>query len=46
MGDRMDMETVIKKLRRYYAYALTKNFIRKPLAWTLYQLWKEAEGIQ
>lgn len=39
----MDIETAIKKLREEYAKAQGLEYIRNPLAYALYQVWKLAD---
>lgn len=39
----MDIETAIKKLRAEYERAKNLTFVRNPLAYALYQVWKLAD---
>lgn len=39
----MTLETAIKKLRNDYERALSMPYVRKPLAYALYRVWREAE---
>lgn len=40
----MRIETAEKKLREEYERAKKLKFIRDPVAWALYQVWKEADA--
>ena len=35
---------VVIKLMKLYMKALEKDYINKPLAWALYQVWKEEDS--
>lgn len=39
----MTIEKAIEQIRQYYAAALNLKHVRKPLAWALYQVWREAD---
>jgi hypothetical protein len=39
----MDIETAIKKLRAEYERAKNLEFVRNPLAYALFQVWKLAD---
>ena len=39
----MRLSPAIKHLKEQYEYAKTQSWIHNPLAWALYQVWKEAE---
>lgn len=39
----MDIETAIKKLREEYERARNLEYIRNPLAYALFQVWKLAD---
>ena len=39
----MDIEAAIKKLRAEYERAKNLEFVRNPLAYALYQVWKLAD---
>lgn len=39
----MTLDKAIALLKKNYEYALTKAWIRNPLAWALYETWKEVE---
>lgn len=39
----MTLEKAIEEIRRYYAAALNLKHVRKPLAWALYQVWREVD---
>lgn len=44
-----ELDEVIEDLKRCYKEALEQNclhpgFIRKPLAWALYQVWRKYDG--
>lgn len=39
----MDIETAIKKLREEYERARNLEFVRNPMAYALYQVWKLAD---
>ena len=36
-----DMPEFVESVERWYNKALCKSYIEKPLAWALYQTWKE-----
>ena len=40
---KMDIEAAIKKLRAEYERAQNLEFVRNPLAYALYQVWKLAD---
>lgn len=37
----MDLDKAIKLLKKEYERAKHLEYVRKPLAWALYQVWKE-----
>ena len=39
----MTVGAVVEEFLIYYADALKKNYIRKPVSWALYQTWKWAD---
>lgn len=39
----MTLEQAIELLRKEYREAKEMGFIKKPLAWALYQVWKKAD---
>lgn len=39
----MTPEKAIKKFQEYYDRATKMSFIRNPVAWALYQTWKDAD---
>lgn len=39
----MEIEKAIVVLKEKYEEAMEKEYIRDPVAWALYQTWKEAE---
>ncbi len=39
----MTLQGAIKMLEKRYKEAIGSDIIRNPLAWALYQTWKEAE---
>ena len=39
-SDEMAFYMVLKKFEEYYKKAMKNPFIRKPIAWSLYQTWK------
>ena len=39
----MTLEKAMEQIGRYYAAALNLKHVRKPLAWALYQVWREAD---
>ena len=40
----MRIETAEKKLREEYERAKKMEYVRDPVAWALYQVWKMADG--
>lgn len=40
----MRIETAEKKLREEYERAKKMEFVRDPVAWALYQVWKKADA--
>lgn len=42
----MTLEKAIKMLKDEYEWAKTKSWIRNPLAYALYQVWKAADREQ
>ena len=43
---KMDYEKAVKHLKEKYIFAATQPWIHKPLAWALYQVWREADNEQ
>ena len=39
----MTLEEAIKLLNWYYERAKNMEYVQNPLAWALYQVWKEAD---
>lgn len=39
----MSIKKAIEELGRYYAKALTLDYVRNKVAWVLYQVWKIAD---
>ena len=39
----MQIDTAIKLLQEEYERAKTLEFVRDPVAWALYQVWKKAD---
>ena len=39
----MTLNKAIERLTIKYTYAVSQKWIHNPLAWALYQVWKEAE---
>lgn len=42
-GERMRIEKAIRLLIEEYEKAKRLDFVRKPLAWALYQVWKKVD---
>lgn len=42
----MDIETAIKKLRAEYERAQNLEFVKNPLAYALYQVWKLSDKVR
>ena len=40
----MKIDTAIKKIQEEYERASKLEFVRDPVAYALYQVWKEADG--
>lgn len=40
----MTIQKAIKLLEEKYEWAKRQDFIRNPLAYALYQIWKQADG--
>jgi hypothetical protein len=40
----MKYETMIKQLTKRYNKALRTDYIRKPMSWALYQMWREVDN--
>ena len=40
----MDLDRVIKLLNKEYERAKRSPYVKKPLAWALYQVWKVVDG--
>lgn len=40
----MTLEKAIEMIKAEYAWAKKHKYIVKPLAWALYQVWKEADN--
>lgn len=40
----MKPEKAIERFRHYYDRAIKMPFVKKPVAWALYQTWKEADN--
>jgi len=40
----MKIETALKKVREEYERAVKLEFVRDPVAYALFQVWKEADG--
>ena len=38
-----DLQKVFERIQIRYTYAQSQKWILKPLAWTLYQVWKEID---
>lgn len=41
-----DLQNAVKVLEEYYLRAVNIPFVRKPIAWALYQTWKRTERSQ
>lgn len=41
--ERMRIETAIKKVKEEYDRAVNLEFVRDPIAYALFQVWKEAD---
>ena len=39
----MNLEKAIAMLKKEYEMALTLDYVRNPLAWALYRVWKKAD---
>ncbi len=39
----MDIEAALKKVREEYEKAKSLSFVRNPVAYALYQVWKKAD---
>ena len=42
-GSEMKIETAVKRLQEEYERAKNLEFVRDPVAYALYQVWKEAD---
>lgn len=40
----MTLEKAIELLRREYERAKNMDYVKKPLAWALFQVWKKADA--
>lgn len=40
----MTLADALKAIKRNYERALTLPWVRDPVAWALYETWKEADG--
>lgn len=41
----MKIETALKRVREKYDKAKTLEFVKNPVAWALYQVWKETDQL-
>jgi len=42
----MKIDNVIKILRENYKRAVNSDYVRKPIAWALYQTWREIDALE
>lgn len=42
----MTLEKAVKMLENKYEQAKNMEYVQKPLAWALYQVWKEVDSMQ
>ena len=41
MKREVEFEKVVSRLKAHYEWALTQEHIRAPIAWALYETWKD-----